>query len=285
MIGAVIAGLGAGGVYAVLAVSLTLMARLVRVVNFAQALIGGISVYCASVLHDHGMSFLAGSVLGLGATVLLAGVAGWILAHWFGEAGIDRRSAVTIGMLVALLSGSYLAFGSHPHQFPNLVPGSAFRLSDVEVSNATLLILILAVVVTVSSALVLSHTKLGLRLRALSERPRTAELLGIRSTPLTVGVWVATSLVVGIVIILAASTTVSDQGSLALLVVPGCAAALIGAFRRLDLALCGGLALGVLQSALAQTTALHSYRDVIPFVLILAALLWSQRREVWDEAR
>jgi branched-chain amino acid transport system permease protein len=39
------------------------------------------------------------------------------------------------------------------------------------------------------------------------------------------------------------------------------------------------------QGVLAQLTAFHSYRDVIPFVLILIVLVWSQRREVWDVAR
>ena len=40
MIQGALGGLAAGGVYAVLGVCLTLMARLVRVVNFAQAATG-----------------------------------------------------------------------------------------------------------------------------------------------------------------------------------------------------------------------------------------------------
>ena len=45
MLTGAVAGIGAGGVYAVIAVCLTLMARLVRVVNFAQVIIGGTSAY------------------------------------------------------------------------------------------------------------------------------------------------------------------------------------------------------------------------------------------------
>jgi branched-chain amino acid transport system permease protein len=88
-----------------------------------------------------------------------------------------------------------------------------------------------------------------------------------------------------VVVLLTAPTTVNDQASLGLLVVPGCAAALVGAFRSLGLALLGGLALGVGEGVLAQTTAVGHYRDVVPFGVILAVLIWSQRKEVWDEAR
>jgi branched-chain amino acid transport system permease protein len=280
-----VTGLGAGGIYAVVAVCLTLLATLARVVNFAQVMTGGFSVYAASLLHSHGLPYLAAVLIGLVLTAALSWLLGWVLARWFGEAGADRRSAVTIVALVFLLSASYLLFGSYPRQFPAVLPGTAFRLSGVQVTNAVLAVLLIALALTVGSYLVLGRTRLGLRLRALAERPTTAELTGIRAGRLTIGVWVATSLAVGAVVVLAAPTTVNDQASLGLLVVPGCAGALVGAFRKMGLALVGGIGLGVLQGILAQSAALANYTDVVPFGLILLVLIWSQRGEVWDEAR
>ena len=176
-------------------------------------------------------------------------------------------------------------FGCYPRQFRCLLPGVAVRLSGVDIADATVVTVTIGIAVTVGSQLLLRGTQIGLRLRALSERPVTAELAGIRAARLTTGVWVATSVTVGVVVLLAAPTTVNDQASLGLLVVPGCAAALIGAFRSLGLALLGGFALGMGEGMLAQTTVLAHYRDIVPFGVILAVLLWSQRREVWDEAR
>jgi branched-chain amino acid transport system permease protein len=285
MLTGAVAGLAAGGIYAVLAVSLTVMTRLVRVVNFALVMLGGVSVYCASVLHSAGLPYLVGALIGLVATVLLSCLLGWLMAKWLGDAGTDRRSAVSIAALVALLGASYLAFGSHPRQFVNVLPGTLVRFGGVHITNATVAVVLLAIVATVGGQLLLSRTLVGLRLRALSERPVTAQLVGMRTTPMQLAVWAATGLLVGVVVIIAAPTLVNDQATLALLVVPGLAAALIGSFRRLDLALVGGLALGVVQGVLAQITAFHAYRDVIPFVLILIVLVWSQRREVWDVAR
>ncbi len=285
MLTGAVAGIGTGGVYAVIAVCLTLMARLVRVVNFAQVIIGGTSAYCASVLHSNGLPYPAGALAGLLIAAALSAGLGWVMARWFAEADTGRRSAVTIVALVLLLSASYLMFGSYPRQFPSLLPGVALRLSGVDVTGAAVATVAIAITLTAGSQLLLRRTQTGLRLRALSERPVTAELAGIRATRLTIGVWMATSVTVGIVVLLAAPTTVNDQASLGLLVVPGCAAALIGAFRSLGRALAGGLALGMGEGVLAQTTALAHYRDLVPFGLILAVLLWSQRREVWDEAR
>jgi branched-chain amino acid transport system permease protein len=280
-----VAGLSAGGIYAVIAVCLTLMTRLVRVVNFAQVIIGGTSAYCASVLHSNGLPYPLGALAGLLIAAVLSWGLGWVMSRWFAGAGTDRRSAVTIVALVLLLSVSYLLFGSYPRQFPNLLPGSALQVSGVQVTNAAIAVIMIAILLTVGSQLLLSRTPVGLRLRALSERPVTAELAGIRAARLTIGVWVVTSLTVGVVVLLAAPTTVNDQASLGLLVVPGCAAALVGAFRSLGRALAGGLALGMVEGMLAETTALAHYRDIVPFGLILAVLIWSQRREVWDEAR
>jgi branched-chain amino acid transport system permease protein len=280
-----VAGIGQAGVFAVIAVCLTLMARLVRVVNFAQVIIGGTSAYCASVLHSDGLPYPAGVLAGLLIAAALAAALGWLMTRWFAQADTDRRSAVTIVAFVLLLSVSYLLFGSYPRQFPNLLPGAAFAIGGVEVTNATVAVVALAFAVTAGSKVILGRTALGLRLQALSERPVTAELAGIRSVPLNIGVWVVTSLTVAVAVLLAAPTTVNDQASLGLLVVPGCAAALVGAFRGLGLALVGGLALGVGEGVLAQTTAVGHYRDVVPFGVILAVLIWAQRKEVWDDAR
>ena len=52
MLQGALAGLAAGGVYAVLGVCLTLMARLVRVVNFAQAATGMFGAFLRHLARD-----------------------------------------------------------------------------------------------------------------------------------------------------------------------------------------------------------------------------------------
>jgi branched-chain amino acid transport system permease protein len=281
-----VAGLAAGGLYAVLAVCLTLMARLVRVVNFAQAATGMFGGYVAVwLVSAHGLPIALASLVGVVIGGLLSAVIGWIIATWLAEADTSTRSAVTVGPLLLLISLSFILFGNKPQPFSPVISGPAFSIGGVVVSQVTVFTVGLAIVVAIACRLVLSRTMIGTRLRALSERPTTAELVGIPAKPLSVSVWAVSGLISALVILIVAPSQSNDATSLAMLIVPAAAAALLGAFRRLDLAVLGGLALGLLQGAVAQVEAVSLIRYFLPFLFIVGFLLWMQRKEVWDAAR
>ncbi|GAB3806436.1 branched-chain amino acid ABC transporter permease [Humibacter antri] len=286
MLQGAIAGLASGGLYAVLAVCLTLMARLVRVVNFAQAATGMFGAFCAVWLVGAlGWPIPVASVAGILVGGALSAAIGWIVATWLSEASTSIRSAVTVGPLLLLISLSFILFGNKPQPFEPIIAGPAFQLAGVTVSWLTVTTVVLSVVVAVASYFVLSRTGAGTRLRALSERPITAELIGIPSRPLSVAVWAATGILSSLVIIIVAPSQANDATSLSMLIVPAAAAALVGGFRRLDLAVIGGLGLGALSGVVAQIDALSAVRNFVPFLVIVGFLLWMQRKEVWDAAR
>lgn len=286
MLQGALAGLAAGGLYAVLAVCLTLMSRLVRVVNFAQSATGMFGSYVAVYLTAHiglvgWLSTIAGILLG----GVLSAVLGWVITTWLANAEIGTRSAVTVAVLLLLISLSFILFGNKPQPFQPILGGPAFEVGGVVVSQVTLVTVSMAVLVALGCRVVLSRTAAGVQLRALSERPTTAELLGIPAKPRSVAVWAATGLISTLVVSIVAPSQSNDATSLAMLVVPSAAAALLGGFRRLDLAVIGGLVLGMLQGALAQSDSLSVARYFLPFLVIAGLLLWSQRKEVWDAAR
>jgi branched-chain amino acid transport system permease protein len=145
--------------------------------------------------------------------------------------------------------------------------------------------LILAVVFTVLTEQFLARTRTGLELRALSQRPMAAELIGIRVRLLALGVWAVTGAVTAFALMIIAPLRSPDFASLSLLVVPALAAALIGAFVSFRAALIGGVMIGVLEGAVSALDFVSQYRSTVPFIVILAVLLWSQRGARWDEAR
>lgn len=285
MLEGAIAGLASGGAYAALGLCLTLMFRLVRVVNVAQAAIGVIGVYTMAAASGHGWPYAPAALAGLAVSAAVAAALGWVMATWFGEAGADRRSAIAIAFLVGLLAVSYLAFGTHPRRMPGLFDGSLFTAGGITVTQAAAVCVAGSIVVAACAHAGLTRTVIGLRLRALSEKPTTAELHGIPSRWLTVGMWAATGVLAAAVLLVVAPQQTSDQTSLSLMAIPACTAALVGGFRSLGLTVAGGLGLGALQGALAHVGELQQYRDAVPFLAILAILIWSQRREVWDAAR
>ncbi len=281
-----IAGLASGGLYAVLAVTLTLMSRLVRVVNFAQAATGMFAAFSAVWLATSlglpvWLAIIAGVVIG----ALLSGLIGWIIATWLAEASITTRSAVTVAPLLMLISLSFILFGNKPLPFAPILPGAAFTVAGVVVSWVTIVMVLLAIFVAGVCAVILRKTTVGTKLRALSERPTTAELIGIAARPLSIGVWAVTGALSAITIMVIAPSQSNDAISLSMLIVPAAAAALLGGFKRLDLAVVGGLALGMISGIVAQIPAVSFVRNFVPFLCIVVLLLWTQRKEVWDAAR
>lgn len=281
-----LAGLAAGGLYAVLAVTLTLMARLVRVVNFAQAATGMFAAFTAVwFANTAGLPIWLATVLGIAVGALLSALIGWIITTWLSEASVTPRSAMTVAPLLMLISLSFIIFGNKPQPFSPLLSGPAFTAAGVVVSWVTVVMVLLAITVAAVCSLLLRKTSIGTKLRALSDRPTTAELIGIAARPLSIGVWAVTGAISAITIMVIAPSQSNDAISLSLLVIPASAAALLGGFKRLDLAVIGGLGLGMLTGIVAQIPAISFVRDFVPFLFIVILLLWSQRKEVWDAAR
>ncbi|MDB5553047.1 MAG: branched-chain amino acid transport system / permease component family protein [Rhizobium sp.] len=283
---AMVAGLSAGGAYAILGVCAIFTYRLVAVVNFTGAAIGAIGTFAMIGFYELGVPLLLSTILGIAAGALAGVAVGLVMTTWFANANASTKAAVTAALLVGIIAvGLRLTGGQHPHYFPELIPGSAFRLAGVEVTWAAVTTLILAVVFTVLTEQFLARTRTGLQLRALSQRPMAAELIGIRVRLLALGVWAVTGGVTAFALMIIAPLRSPDFASLSLLVVPALAAALIGAFTSFRAALLGGVMIGVLEGAVSAIGFIGQYRSTVPFIVILAVLLWSQRGARWDEAR
>lgn len=285
MLQGAIAGLAAGGLYAIIAVCLVLMFRLVRVVNFAQTAVGMFGAFSAVSLNQLGLPVPVAFALGLLIGTLLSGLLGVILALWFTDATVVVRSAVTVAALLLLIALSFIIFGTKPLPFPPILRGTAFDIGGASISQVGVVLVIAAIAAAVISAQLLRRTMLGVALRALSERPVAAELLGLRTKALSVGTWLVTGFLSTLAISIVAPNQSNNATSLALLIIPAAAAALAGVFRRLDLAVIGGLALGALDGALSQSDDLLYARYFLPLLVMVALSLWIQRKEVWDAAR
>ena len=281
-----VAGLSAGGAYAILGVCAIFTYRLVAVVNFTGAAIGATGTFAMVGLYEIGVPLLPATLLGVVAGAVAAMLVGLVMTTWFANSNASTKAAVTAALLVGIIAiGLRLTGGQHPHFFPELIPGSAFRLAGVEVTWAAVATLVISVVFTILTEQFLARTRTGLELRALSQRPMAAELIGIRVRLLALGVWALMGAVTSFALMIIAPLRSPDFMSLSLLVVPALAAALIGAFVSFRAALLGGVMIGVIEGLVSGLDAFGQYRSTVPFLVILAVLLWSQRGARWDEAR
>jgi branched-chain amino acid transport system permease protein len=286
MLSSAVAGIAdGGGAYALLAVVLILIYRTTGVLNFAIAAVGTFGTMLTSVVYGAGVPLLLAALLGMAAGAGVSVVYGLVYVRWFFDAPQRYAATVAIALLLGTISLSYRVFGENPRYLPNVVRGNTGRIAGVVVSNSGVLALVLAIVVAVALTLVLHRTRLGRQLRGISQGPVTCELLGVPVRLLSVGVWGIGGAIGTLAMLLVAPGQDTQIESLALLVVPGLAAALVATFRYYWLAVVTGVLLGAAQGMLEYSNTLRVWSTAIPFIVILVILLWLERKEVWDEAR
>jgi branched-chain amino acid transport system permease protein len=283
---AAVAGLAAGGAYALLGVCAVFTYRLVAVVNFVGAAIGAAGAFAFAMLAEEGLPLWLSALTGITIGAAVGVAVGAIMTHWFAESSASTKAAVAVALLVGLAAvGLRITGGQHPHDFPSLISGSAFRVAGVEVTRASVATLTLALAFTLVANLFLNRSHIGLQLRALSERPLAAELIGIPVRALSLWVWGVVGGATAFALILIAPQRAPNFLALSLLIVPALAAALIGFFRNFWVTLVGGVAMGIVEGLASVIPNLGEYRTAVPFLVILAVLLWSQRGARWDDAR
>jgi branched-chain amino acid transport system permease protein len=194
------------------------------------------------------------------------------------------RSSATIGLLIALIALGLRIFGNDVRNAPDLVSGTV-TMGGVRVPYTVLVSLAAAVGLAALVTLGLQRTRVGTRMRAMAERPMTAQLVGIPVVSYTVGAWAATSFMAAIAVVLLAPTFPVAFTDLSMLIGPAVAAALIGGLVDLRIAVAGGVALGVLQSLMTHYDSIAKYQNTLPFVVIVLVLTWAKRDEVWNDAR
>jgi branched-chain amino acid transport system permease protein len=285
MVQSLVSGLLSGGGYALIGVCIVIMYRTVRVVNFAQAAIGAFGAYVAVQVYEQGWAYVPALILGGLAGAAIAGICGLIMGRFFAESSTEARSTVAIAMLVALLTIGFRVFGRDPRNFPEILTGSKVHVAGVSVGGSTLVTVGGAILLAFVISQFLDRTEAGIRLRALSERPQAAELLGVPAQWLAVGAWTFAGFFSTVGLLLIAPTRQSDFFSLGLIVLPAIAAASLGLFQNLWLAVAGGLLIGMLEGMTHYWQSVAAYSDAVPLVVIAAVLVWSQRAEVWDAAR
>jgi branched-chain amino acid transport system permease protein len=286
MVQLIAAGLAPGAAYAILGCCVVLLFKTTGVLNFSQAVLGAFGAYTAATAYDElGLTAASAAVIGLLTGTGLSVLVGALMTWLFKDSQVAVRATAMIAVTVGLLTLGLRIFGDVPLSVAAVVPTTTLGVGGVTVGLDTVVVLGLGLLLAGGSAAVLARTRLGAVLRAVSARPATAELLGVRVRLLSLGMWAFTGAMASAAMLLIAPARSDDFRNLGMLILPALAAVLVGAFRSVTATMAGGLALGAVESASVNWPAVAGYKAVLPFLLVIVALLWSQRKQVWDEAR
>lgn len=174
-------GVSSGAVYAALGLSLVIIYRATRVVNFAQPAFALISAYLAYSINQA----TGGYWLGFGAALLAGLVMGALTERMLiRPVRHNELSAiiVTLGLLVVLQAVAGMIWSNEPHSF-----GYAFDFRG-RFSDNNIFVVSAVAITAVAVLLLFKVTPLGLRMRAAAFHPEAARMSGVRvGAMLTIG--------------------------------------------------------------------------------------------------
>lgn len=292
-----VAGLGAGAVFAALALGLIVTYRGTGVINFAAGVMGLWSGYVYAELRTTGHyvlpvvlvpdRFALGAVsmpvalaLSVLTGVLLGLVAHLLVFRPLRDAPALAKVVASAGLTLALQSLIVLRFGTDARTVDPILPSSPVRVGDVGVPRDRLLLAGLVVLLAVAVAAWSRSSRTGLATRAAAENRRFAALAQFSPDVLAAAAWAMSAGVVALVVVLGSPATGLNPVSYTLLIVPALACALVGRLQAIAPAVLAGLLLGVLQSEttfFATKTWWPSWATVgvasaLPFLAVIVVL-------------
>ena len=281
-------GLPLGCVFGLLAVGLVLTYRTSGVFNLAFAAQAYVSAAVFYVVRkEQGWPLLWAALL---AIVVVAPLLGLVLErllfrHLRGRSQV-ARIVTSLGLLIAIPELVKLWVGNSPKKNPPplwpvaradewLWHGTGRYVLD---AGQVVTILSTAVVV-VGLTVLLRGSAIGLRMRAVVESPRMAQLWGVDADRVSMVAWALSSALAGLTgVLLAPLFAELLPLHFFTLLVAALAACVVGRLVSIPLALAGGIGLGVLQAVLAGLLPTDSVlatglRPALPFVVLFVLLL------------
>lgn len=289
-------GLVVGAIYALIALGFSIVYRVTGAISLAQ---GGFVI--VSALAGFTFTEMLGMppIVGLPLAVVLTTIFGTVLGAVTFVPALSRLSnsnvlMITVGMLTLLEGLSFIVWGSQPYAPPPFSGENPISIGSVRIPTQDFWVLATVAVVLAGLWYLIGHTRLGRALRACSENPVAASLVGVNVPRVTVlSFMLATALAAIAGVVVAPTTTLQfDIGGL--FTISGFIAVVIGGLSSSAGALVGGLLLGLAtQLATAYVSSLFS--SAIALLILLGVLVWRpgglirskvvRRLDVRDEKR
>ena len=168
-----------GGVFSLMAVGLTLIFGVMRVVNFAHGDMMVWGMYLAWLMATRGgIDPYVGFVVCAAALFVLGFVVQHVLVQRIVDAPHEMQILLMLGVALVLENTALLAFGPEPHRVRSALAQSTVWLGPVFVDVARLIAFGVAVVLTLLLSLFLFRTDLGRSIRAAADNTYGALVIG-----------------------------------------------------------------------------------------------------------
>jgi len=266
-------GLANGMGYVLIAVGLTLVFGVLRVVNFAHGeffMLGAYVTYYGMTLA--GMDYISALLV---ATLVVAGLG--ILANRFFFQPLKKEHEFTIllsslGLALLLSHLAEAIFGADPKYVDTPYSDATFSLGDITVTQQRVGVIVVASALIAATYWFIKHTRMGKMMQATAQNPEGAALTGINTRfvhaytfALACALAALSGALVGPTAML--YPTVGDWA-----VLKGFIVVVMGGLGSVTGTLMGGLILGIAESLGGGYISL-GFKEAIGYAIIIVVLL------------
>jgi branched-chain amino acid transport system permease protein len=276
-------GITSGAIYALMALSIVLVWRSTRVINFAQAGQALTSTFIGfQTLHYINSFWIALLVAMIGGALISALIEVTLMRVLLKHSSSGAIAGVapiiaTLGLLEVIQGTITLIWGGADVLITPPLSNVGFTIgtNTLVFSPMKLAIIIIVLLLLALLSLIFQKTSIGLSLRAAAYSPELARLAGVRVDAVRTLGWAlsgATGAVAGLLLVSNGNGSFSTASmEFSLLLISGFIAAVIGGLESVLGAVLGGLALGIITSFVLMYVS-DSLFFIAPFVILLLVL-------------
>lgn len=272
---AVLLGLLQGGVYALVACGLTLIYGVMKIVNFAHAEFLTLGMYLAITAFNLGLSpYMVAVFIFAAVAVLGAGLQSVLIRPALQHPQINQM-LITIGLSTMMIGTMQLIWGPNNQVLKLDWSSAAVEIGDIRLTYVRLISFGIAAAMAAAAWWFLKHTRTGMAMRAASQNPQSARLMGIDVTKvnmITFGVGTGLAALAGALI--APAFFANPTFGTDYFILPAFVIVVLGTMGNFAGALIGGLIIGVAEGlgGLVFGPALRQLVSLLLFVVVLLFL-------------
>lgn len=266
-------GVAIGSIYVLLATGLNLIFGVMKLVNFAHGELLMVGAY---------VSFTVSTVMGLNpylslfvamAVVALIGVAVERLA-FRRVLGGDKLNEIFVSLGLILIFDNFvvLVWGTKSKQITSPFEGMNLQLGDVAITYDRLIALVFVAVILVGLVFLIKKTKIGMAMRATSQKSQASMLMGINIEHIYIFTFVLGAALAGAAGSLFGIINPFNPYIGALPTIKAFAIIILGGLGSIPGAIIGGLLYGIAEQS-AVTLLGGTWRDAVAFSLLIIVLI------------
>lgn len=272
----IVLGLSSGSFYSLAAIGIVLIFKVTGLMNFAYGNMAMFMAYVTYTLVSLGLGPWPALVVVIAVSMLFGYAVERFTLRPLRKLSHGSMLIVTFGLLMILEGLATQIWGTQYRSLPELITGRPFVLRGsfgvVVFRRQDLLLLAVLVIVSLTIFLLYRFTKIGIAMRAVSENEKAAQLMGINPNRVISYSWMVGTAIGTLVAVLGAPRTYVAPTMMIYYQLQGFTAAVLGGFDSLLGAVCGGLALGVIENLIGGYIS-NELKTTLSLAIIVIILL------------